>query len=187
MITYGTYKSKAAWKCYSRANDVDFDVSNEISKQIGEYEEALKHTEDEKEKELLNVEDYVDEKYHVMLRESYAYAGIIDNVSPSPCSFLLLNQDIREEIGITRIKDVLVANITGKQADDFKYLKNDILLVSTVLVTDLVCKRIGIKQPSVRALIEKTKNRKDIFDKIYAEGNTMVRLWSLCSVMNIDN
>lgn len=46
--------------------------------------------------------------------------------------------------------------------------------MKTVLVTSEICKRIGIKQPSVRELIEMTKNRKDIFEKVYHEGNTVV-------------
>lgn len=177
MITYGQYKTKAAFKMYCRAENLDFDIANKISKQIEEFEEALKHAEDD-EKEFIKIEDYVAKEYLKYIEASKDYEGIIDNISQSPCSFILLNDDIREEIGITRIKkkdgDILVANITGKQADELKYLKNDILIVSTVLVTNEICKRIGIKQPSVRELIEITKNRMDIFEKVYGDGNTCV-------------
>lgn len=183
MITYGQYKTKAAFKMYCRAENLEFELANKISKQIDEYEEALKHAEED-EKEFIKIEDYVAEEYIKYIEASKDYEGIIDNISPSPCSFVLLNEDIREEIGITRIRkkqgsknseDILVANITGKQADELKYLKNDILVVTTVFITSEVCKRIGIKQPSVRELIEMTKNRQDIFDKVYWQGNTVVK------------
>lgn len=128
MITYGQYKTKAAFKMYCRAEDLDFEIANKVSKQIEEYELALKHA-DEEEKEFIKIENYVSKEYIKYIEASKDYEGIIDNISQSPCSFILLNQDIREEIGITRIKkkdgDILVANITGKQADELKYLKND--------------------------------------------------------------
>ena len=48
------------------------------------------------------------------------------------------------------------------------------LQVKTVDVTDQVCKRIGIKQPSVRELIKLTKYKDYMWDKVYAQGNTVV-------------
>lgn len=127
--------------------------------------------------EELSYDGYV---YNMSVENDESYTA--DNIIVHNCSFVLLNEDIREEIGITRIRkkqgsknseDILVANITGKQADELKYLKNDILVVTTVFITSEVCKRIGIKQPSVRELIEMTKNRQDIFDKVYWQGNTV--------------
>lgn len=170
MITFGKFHEKAAWKCYARANDVDFEVANAISKQIGEYELAKKHADEDEE---VSIYDYIGEEYQELYEKSAVYLNVIDNISPSPCSFLLLNQDIREEIGVTRIKNVLVANVTGAIADDMKFLKNDLLQVKTVDITDQVCKTIGIPQPTSQELIKMTKDRPDIWEKVYGEGYTV--------------
>lgn len=110
--------------------------------------------------------------YNMSVEDDETYTA--NNIVVHNCSFLLLNEDIRREIGITRIKDNLVANITGKEADELKYLKNDLLNVVTVKVTAEVCKYLGIEQPDVLELELKTKNMYDMFDKIYAQGNTAV-------------
>lgn len=171
MITYGETKVKSAFKTYARAKGLDFEIANEITKKIGEYEKAVKHAEKQDD---VKIEEFITDEYHLQLiEESKAYKGIIDNISPSPCSFCLLNDDIRREIGITKIKDVLVANITGKEADELKYLKNDVLQVTTVKITNKVCEYLGIEQPNVIELKEMTKDMKDMFSKIYSEGNTV--------------
>ncbi len=97
-------------------------IIDNISPKLSEYEKAVKHSDGAE----VNIEEYITDPEQLrLLKESEVYQGIIDNISPSPCSHILLNQDIRREIGITKIKDVFVANITGKEADELKYLKND--------------------------------------------------------------
>lgn len=68
----------------------------------------------------LQYDDYV---YNMSVEQDESYTA--NNIIVHNCSHILLNQDIRREIGITKIKDVFVANITGKEADELKYLKND--------------------------------------------------------------
>lgn len=172
MITYGETKTNSAFKTYARAKNLDFEIANAISKKISEYEKALKHTENP---EDVNIEEYISDKEHLkLIKESKSYQGIIDNISPSPCSFILTNNDIRREIGITKIKDVFVANITGKEADELKYLKNDILQVATVKITAKVCEYLGIEQPTPFELKQITKKMEEMFEKIYHQGNTVV-------------
>ena len=176
MITYGETKKNSAFKTYARAKDLPFDIANAISKKLSEYEKAVKHSDGAE----VNIEEYITDPEQLrLLKESEVYQGIIDNISPSPCSHILLNQDIRREIGITKIKDVFVANITGKEADELKYLKNDLLQVSTVKITAKVCEYLGIEQPTVTELKQMTKNMKEMFEKIYHQGNTVVKFYDL--------
>lgn len=47
MIAFGTLKKKSAFKLYARATNLDFAIANEISSQIGKYDEAVKNADDE--------------------------------------------------------------------------------------------------------------------------------------------
>ena len=58
MIAFGTMKPKAAFKMYARAKNIEFEIANTISDQIGKYEDDLKHAEED-EKESINVLDYI--------------------------------------------------------------------------------------------------------------------------------
>ncbi len=76
--------------------------------------------------------------------------GVIDSISPHPCAYLLCREDIRREIGIIRInskgakkKTVYAAFIDGATAEQFGYLKNDLLLVEVVKTNHEAFKRIG--------------------------------------------
>ena len=43
MIAFGTFKKKSAFKLFARAKNLDFDIANKISEQIGKYDDALKY------------------------------------------------------------------------------------------------------------------------------------------------
>ena len=53
------------------------------------------------------------------------YIGAIVSASVHPCAHLLMNADIREELGIVRVGNALCVMITSSEADEYKYLKND--------------------------------------------------------------
>ena len=178
MVAYGTLKRLAAWKMYCRAANVPFDVANELSEKLKAYELDYKHADDD-EKDEINVEDYVPEKYHEYLKASEKYLGMIDSISPHPCAYLICNADIRREVGIFRInsktgkkKVVYAAFIDGATADAYGYLKNDDLQVSVVKLNDDIYKRIGIPQPSVPELLKMTDGDKLTWD-MYANGWTL--------------
>jgi len=42
MLAYGTLRIKAAWKLYARAKDIDFEIANSVSDEIGKFELAKK-------------------------------------------------------------------------------------------------------------------------------------------------
>ena len=178
MVAYGTLKRLSAWKMYCRANDVPFEIANELSDNLKAYELDVKHADDD-EKDDIDVRDYVPEKYQEYLKASEKYLGMIDSISPHPCAYLLCNADIRREVGIFRInsktgkkKVVYAAFIDGATADAYGYLKNDDLQVTVVKLNDDIYKRIGIPQPSVPELLKWTDGDKTTWD-MYAKGFTL--------------
>lgn len=177
MIAFGTCKKKSAFKLYARSQNMDFDLANTISGQIEKYDEALKYADDD-EKDDINIYDYVDEEYHSYIDVSKKYQGIIMDKKKAPCAYLLYDGSIREEIGLikckseTTKKEYMTAVIDGAIAENYKFLKNDILKVDVVLLIDLIYKRIGLKHHTVNELMELVKNDQAVWD-IYANGYTM--------------
>lgn len=177
MIAFGTCKKKSAFKLYARSQNMDFDLANTISSQIEKYDEALKYADDD-EKDDINIYDYVDEEYHSYIDASKKYQGIIMDKKKAPCAYLLYDGSIREEIGLikckseTTKKEYMTAVIDGAIAENYKFLKNDILKVDVVLLIDLIYKRIGLKHHTVNELMELVKNDQAVWD-IYANGYTM--------------
>ena len=178
MIAFGTLKRLSAWKMYCRAANVPFEEANEVSDMLKQYDLDVKHA-DEDDKDSINVFDYVPEKYWDQLKMSEKYLGMIDNISPHPCAYLICNQDIRREIGIYRInsktgkkKIVYAAFVDGVTAEANGYLKLDLLAVDVVKVNADIYKRIGIPQPSVPELMELIEGDKETWE-MYAKGYTL--------------
>ena len=153
MSAYGTLKIKSAFKMLCRAKNISVEIADEISKLITAYEIDLKHNENAK------IEDYITNPYYLeLIKESKTYTGIIDNLSVSPCSFILFNGDLRREIGLIRDNNGnLMCCITGVEAEKFGYLKNDLLIDKVVGMNDTLYKRIKIEQPSSEVLEEWVK------------------------------
>ena len=177
MIAYGTMKAKSAWKMYAKAKGIEFELANKISEQIEKYENALKQA-DEGEEEEINIYNYVDEEYHNVLKDSESYLGIVSDVKVHPCAYLIYQGDIRKDIGLIKTKsksskkEFLCTVIDGKWAEEYKFLKNDLLKVSVVEVIKKVYQRIGIMPHDVNELIEISKNNDKVWS-IYEKGNTL--------------
>ena len=177
MIAFGTLKKLSAFKIYAKAQNMDFELANTISKQISQYDEAVNNAPEE-EKDEINIYDFVDERYSEYIEKSKDYWGVISDKKPAPSAYLLYDGDIRKEIGLikcksrTSKKEYITCVIDGAIAENYKFLKNDILKVDVVLLIDLVFKRIGIDHFDVNTLIDKTKNDKKTWD-IYANGLTI--------------
>ena len=186
MIAFGTVKTLSAFKLLARARDLDFDTSNAISKQIQNYELDVKHAIDNNSDDPdynvdddIKIEDYVDEKYIKLINESKKYKGIITSISPHPCAHLLLDRDIRREIGVIRVKSksgnkdaVYAAFIDGRTADAYNYVKADFLRVDVVRIISETFKLAGIPVMTVDELLESVKNDPKIW-KLYWDGWTM--------------
>ena len=178
MVAFGTLKRLSAWKMYCRAAAVPFEEANEVSDMLKQYDLDVKHA-DEDDKDTINVFEYVPEKYWEQLKMSEKFLGMIDNISPHPCAYLICNQDIRREIGIYRInsktgkkKVVYAAFVDGATAEANGYLKLDLLAVDVVKVNADIYKRIGIPQPSVPELMELIDGDKETWN-MYAKGYTL--------------
>ena len=178
MLNYGTTKALSAFKLLAKARDIDFETANEISKQISAYELDVKHAiENNADDPDYNVDDdvqiesYVDEQYIGLINDSKKYRKIVVSWGPHPCAHLLLDKDIRREIGVVKIKDNYCAYIDGTTADSYGYLKLDLLRVLVVEIISKTFQRIGMPVMTVDELLEKTKNDKAVWD-LYAKGMT---------------
>lgn len=177
MIAFGTLKKKSAFKLYARAKNMDFELANKISEQISRYDEAVKNASDE-EKDQINIYDFVDEQYKDYIESSQNYWGVISDKKKAPSAYLLYDGDIRREIGLIKCKseatkkEYITCVIDGMVAENYKFLKNDILKVDVVLLIDKVFKRIGIEHFGVNELINKVSKDQKTWD-IYANGYTI--------------
>ena len=177
MIAFGTCKKKSAFKLFARSQNMDFELANTISSQIADYEEAVKNAEDD-DKDQIDIYDFVDKKYSSYIEQSKKYWGIIMDKKKAPCAFLLYQGNIREEIGLIKCKsestgkEFLTAVVDGAIAENYKFLKNDILCVSIVLLVDKIYRRIGIPHKTVEELKDFVKNDPKTWD-IYKNGYTL--------------
>ena len=177
MIAFGTCKKKSAFKLFARSQNMDFELANTISSQIADYEEAVKNAEDD-DKDQIDIYDFVDKKYSNYIEQSKKYWGIIMDKKKAPCAFLLYQGNIREEIGLIKCKsestgkEFLTAVVDGAIAENYKFLKNDILCVSIVLLVDKIYRRIGIPHKTVEELKDFVKNDPKTWN-IYRNGYTL--------------
>lgn len=172
MIAYGTLKPKSAWKMFARAKEIDFDVANEVSKQLDKYEMAMKHAESELDREEIDILKYIDSKYQDIYEDSKIYQGIIESLSIHPCAYLIYSGNIRKEIGLIKVKNNLCCCMDGKWAEEKKFLKNDLLKVSVVELIYKVFDRIGEEIPDERQLLKLCNENKKVWD-VYKNAWTM--------------
>lgn len=179
MVAFGTLKRLSAWKMYCRSTNVAFETANAISDSLKKYELDVKYAEDDEDREAIDPFDYVPKEYHEQLRMSNKYLGMVDSISPSPCSYLLTDQDIRREIGLYRINSktgkkgtIYAAFIDGATADRYGYLKNDLLTVSVVNINAAAYKAAKILLPSVNELLAMCPPDDPVWG-MYAKGYTM--------------
>jgi DNA polymerase III alpha subunit len=175
MIAFGQFKKKSAFKLYAKSQDLDFVTANIITTQIENYENDLKHADEDTDIDLY---DYVDAKYHGYIKESEKYQNIISDKKIHACASLIYQGNIKEEFGILKIKsnqgktETLVTIIDGHIAEKYKMLKNDLLKVDVVNIIYLTYQKLGIEQHTVNELIEITKNDKATWN-IYSNGHTI--------------
>lgn len=171
MLAYGTMLTSAAWKLYAKAQEIPYEIANEVSNQIKRYEMAVKHAEED-EKDDIDVYDYISPQYKDVFEGSKGYRGIISSWSIAPCAYLLYAGSIRKEIGLVRIKDNLCCCMDGHWAERNHFLKNDQL---TVKVWDLIYRifhRLGSEPPSVAELLRWCESDEKPWD-LYKRGATL--------------
>lgn len=174
LLALGTLKFKAAWKMYARANNVDPDTANEVSKQIDKYEKAKKYAE---ENEAVDIKQYIDPKYQELVDGCQKYLGIYDTAKGHPCATIAFDGDVESEIGITLCKseatgkEVLTTCIESGTIDAFGYLKQDYLIVDSIGLTYDIYKEAGLEPFTVNQLLDKIRYDEATW-KIYEDGYT---------------
>ena len=123
MVAYGTMKISEAFRNICRSHNLLYDSYNEVAKSVESYENNL--------------------EWKDLIAEAKKYVGTIVSASVHPCAHLLLNGDIREELGVVRIGENICTMITSNEADTWKYLKNDYLIVTVWDIIDKVFKMIN--------------------------------------------
>lgn len=134
MLAYGTMGESEALRNVCRSAGKPYDEVNEVSKDIDAYRD--------------------DKKWGYYIEESQKYVGTIVSASVHPCAHLLMDCDIEEEVGVVKLGDFLCAMITSSEADSWKYLKNDYLIVSVWDIISRVFKSIGQPIMPVKKLLE---------------------------------
>lgn len=169
MVAFGKLASSAAYKMYARANGIPFELANDVTRALRAYEKALKYATDD---ESVSLSDYLDAQQEEDVRLSEPYQGLIASISPHPCAHLLLDGDIREEIGLISLRGVLAAYIDGNTAAAYGYLKEDFLTVDVVSVNQRACELAGIPMPDVQTLLDQTQRDAETWN-LYARGNVI--------------
>lgn len=176
LLAIGKLKEKASWQLYAGANDVDFETANNISKAIDEYNEKVKYA-DEEDKEFIDISEFIPKEYIDLYKKSLEYQNITIGAKAHPCGFLILDKDIRREIGLIRMKSestgksALCVAMEGAYLDKYGYVKDDFLIVDSVDLTHKFFKSIGKEVPSFDELREMIRDDKPTWD-IYAKGIT---------------
>lgn len=186
MVAYGKTKSLSAFKMLARARNLDFEISNAVSKQISLYEldrkHALENNQDDPDYDVdddVDIMDYVDSQYVPLINDSKQYQNIITSVSPHPCAHLVYHKDLREEIGVIRLKaktgnkePQLCLLIDGATADNFGYTKSDLLRVDVVRIINDTFAAVNKPVLTADELVAAVKDDKNIWD-LYANGWTL--------------
>jgi len=159
MIAYGTLQESGAFRKYCKGKGLH----------ISEYEEVAKNLDNFK------YNDY----WEPLIEESKVFVDVIDSISPSPCSYLLLDKSISEEIGLLSLPEtidgkktgnrILTCCLDGYNCDVYKYLKNDYLTVKVYEIISETYKLLGKKIDDIPTLIT---NCDEKVWEIYSEGLT---------------
>ena len=176
LIAISVLKEKSAWQLYASNSGIAPSVANKISKYIDDYNMAVKHASDD-EKDSISIKDYIPAEYYETYMESRNYQSILSGLRVHACACLLLNGDIRREIGLVSAvseatkKRTICAAMEGTYLDEFGYVKEDFLIVDSVDLTHKFFQALGKPVPTFQELREMVKNDKATWD-IYAKGIT---------------
>lgn len=153
MVAYKPLQESSAFRLWCKANGYHIDEYNEVAKDLDNHLE--------------------DKKWKQVIEDSKVFRGVIESIAPSPCSFLLLDKPIPEEVGLIRVGNAnnyeMCCALDGYNCDVFKYLKNDYLTVKVYEIIDKVYKLIGRPIDNIETLLENCDDK--VWD-IYANALT---------------
>ena len=153
MVAYKPLQESSAFRLWCKANGYHIDEYNEIAKDLENHLE--------------------DKRWKQVIEDSKIFRGVIESIAPSPCSFLLLDKPISEEVGLIRVGNAtnytMCCAIDGYNCDVYKYLKNDYLTVKVYEIIDKVYKLIGRPIDNIDTLLANCDSK--VWD-VYANALT---------------
>lgn len=153
MVAYKPLQESSAFRLWCKAIGMRIDEYNEIAKDLDSH---------------VN-----DKKWSQVIEDSKRFRGVIESIAPSPCSFLLLDKPIPDEVGLIRVGNAnnyeMCCAIDGYNCDVFKWLKNDYLQVTCYRIIDGVYKLIRRPIDDIATLLNNCDDK--VWD-IYAKGLT---------------
>ena len=149
MYAIGVMKESSAFRNLCRAYNIPMEEYNEVGKNLDEYRK--------------------DARWKDIIEESQKYIGVIESISPSPCSFVMLNKSISKELGLVRINDEICACIDGYTSDVWKFLKNDFL---TVRVWKIISETFKMLNKPILSIKELKPLLNDKVWALYEDGIT---------------
>lgn len=143
MVAYKPLQDSSAFRLWCKAKGYNIDEYNEVAK---------------------NLEDYLEDKRWMdIIEESKIFRGVIESIAPSPCSFLLLDKPIPEEVGLIRVgnsqKYTICCCMDGYNCDVYKYLKNDYLQVTVYQIISEVYNLINQPIDNIKELLKKCDDK----------------------------
>lgn len=161
MVSYKPMQNSSAFRLWCKAIGMDIKEYDEVAKDLGEYKKEYEG----------KYKD--DKKWGKIIKDSERFKGVIESISPSPCSYLLLDKPISEEVGLLSIgsgKDkVICCCLDGYNCDYYKYLKNDFLIVTVWDIISKVYKKIEKPIDNIKELLSKCDDK---VWQLYADGIT---------------
>ena len=159
MYAPGTMQLSEAFRNVCRSKNLPYDSYNEIAK---------------------DVESHMDDaEWKDIIEEANRYVGTIVSGSVHPCAFALDNKDLRYEYGLSRFGDNLCVLVTSSEADEYKILKNDYLIVSVWKLISDTFDLVGKPIIPARQLLDEIKDDQRIWD-LFKNGIT-------CTLNQVDS
>lgn len=169
MIAYKPLQVSSGFRLWCKAKGLNINEYNDVAIELAELSKAKKsYTESNY---------YKNEKWKQLMEDSQHFVGVIESVAQHPCSTLLMDKLISREVGLIKAGNIICANITSYESDNYKFLKNDLLTVSVWSLINDTCKLAGINTPSIAELNSKLDEKTW---EIYEKGLT-------CSINQADS
>lgn len=159
MIAYGCMQMSEAFRNVCRSKDIPYDEYNDVAKNIDNHAN--------------------DKRWKPIIDEASKYVGTIVSASVHPCAHLLSDKNILEEYGVVKIGENLCVMITSSEADEYKALKNDYLIVKVWKLIDETFKELQLPIIEARELLASIENDQRVWD-LFKNGIT-------CTLNQVDS
>ena len=159
MYAPGTMQLAEAFRNVCRSKGMEYDSFNDVGKDI---------------------ENHLDDpEWKDIIEEANKYVGTIVSGSVHPCAHLLSSENILYEYGVIRLGENVCVLITSSEADEYKVLKNDYLIVKVWKLIAETFDLVGIPIISARELLDSIKDDERIWD-LFKNGIT-------CTLNQVDS